>query len=251
MGLGLTGKVALVTGGSRGIGAAAAKRLAAGGAAVIINYLKNGEKAEEVLEEVRRAGGRGMAIRADVRVTEEVERMAEEGLSEFGSIDILVNNANIHFPVKPFVSLSWEEIETKITDELKALYNCSQAVLKDMVKRKSGRLIFVSSGLSRYPAYGFSAHAGAKAAMDAMARVMAYELGPSGITVNVVGPGLIKTDATAGFDAAQLKTVSDMTPLRRNGEPDDVAGIIAYLASPLADFVTGQYIHVNGGIFMN
>lgn len=251
MGLGLSGKVALVTGGSRGIGAASVKKLAQNGASVIINYRNSKDKAEEVLAEVQRSGARGMAARADVRNREEVEKMVEDGLREFGRIDILVNNANIHFPIKPFVSLTWEEIEKKITDELKSLYNCSQAVLKDMLKRRSGKLIFISSGLSRYPSYGFSAHAGAKAALDSIAKVMAYELGPSGITVNVVGPGLIRTDATAGMGDGMFKTISDLTPLKRNGESDDVAGAVAYLSSSLSDFVTGQYIHVNGGIFMN
>ena len=113
--------------------------------------------------------------------------MLESTLKEFGKIDVLVNNANINFPIRPFIELKWDQIEAKILGEMKALYNCSQAVLKDMMSRKSGKLIFVSSSLSRFPGFGFSAHAAAKSAMDSIGKVMAMELGPMGITVNVVG----------------------------------------------------------------
>jgi 3-oxoacyl-[acyl-carrier protein] reductase len=250
MDLKLDNKVALITGASRGIGAAAAKALAHYGTAVIINYIQSKDKAEQVLEEIRAEGGKGMLFQADVRDTQAVHAMVEDAIKEFGKIDVLVNNANINFPVKPFVELSWDEIEAKIMSEMKALYNCSQAVLKDMIQRKAGKLIFISSSLSRFPGYGFSAHAAAKSAMDGMAKVMATELGPLGITVNVVGPGLTLTDATAGQPKEMHEQVAAITPLRRLGMPEDIAGVVVFLASSLADYLTGEYIPVTGGSFM-
>jgi 3-oxoacyl-[acyl-carrier protein] reductase len=238
MDLELNDKVALITGASRGIGAAAAKALAHHGATVIINYIQSKDKAEQVLEEINGEGGNGMIFQADVRDTEAVDAMVDAAIKEFGKIDVLVNNANINFPVRPFVG------------EMKALYNCSQAVLKDMIQRKSGKLIFISSSLSRFPGFGFSAHAAAKSAMDGIAKVMAMELGPAGIGVNVVGPGLTLTDATAGQPKEMHEQVAAITPLRRLGMPEDIAGVVVFLASSLADYLTGEYIPVTGGSFM-
>jgi 3-oxoacyl-[acyl-carrier protein] reductase len=250
MELGIEGKVVLVTGASRGIGAGIAKALGQHGATVIVNYLGNRDKAEEVLSRVKANGGDGMICQADVRDGGAVDEMVERGVKAYGKIDGLVNNANINFPIKPFVALSWEEVNAKITGEIQALYNCSQAVLRDMLPRKSGKLVMVSSSLSRHPAYGFGAHAAAKSAVDSMAKVMATELGPEGITVNVIGPGLVKTDATAGQPSEMFEQAAAFTPLRRVGLPDDVAGIAVFLVSSLSDYLTGQYIPATGGSFM-
>jgi 3-oxoacyl-[acyl-carrier protein] reductase len=250
MELGLKDKVALITGASRGIGAASAKALAHHGTTVVINYIKSKDKAEELLDEIKTAGGKGMVFQADVRDQGAVNGMVESTLEEFGKIDVLVNNANINFPIRPFTELTWDQIEAKILGEMKALYNCSQAVLKDMMNRKSGKLIFVSSSLSRFPGYGFSAHAAAKSAMDSMAKVMATELGPMGLTVNVVGPGLTLTDATAGQPKEVHEQIAGITPLRRLGMPDDIAGVVLFLASSLSDYLSGEYIPVTGGSFM-
>jgi 3-oxoacyl-[acyl-carrier protein] reductase len=250
MEIALKDKVVLITGASRGIGAASAKALAQHGATVVINYIKSKGKAEELLDEIKKSGGNGIVLQADVREHSAVEAMVDSALREFGKIDILVNNANINFPIKPFIELSWDEFEAKIMGEMKALYNCSQAVLKDMINKKSGKLIFVSSSLSRFPGCGFSAHAAAKSAMDSIAKVMAMELGPMGITVNVVGPGLTLTDATAGQPKEVHEQVAAITPLRRLGMPDDIAGVILFLASSLSDYLNGEYIPVTGGSFM-
>jgi len=250
MQINLKGKVAVVTGASRGIGAGIAKALGSYGANVIVNYNNSEEKAKEVLEEIKKNGGDGLIYKADVRNATEVNEMIDTAYNKFKRIDVLVNNANINFPVKPFVELTWEEIQAKILGEMKALYNCSQAVLKYMLRDKSGKLIFISSGLSRCPGYGFAAHAAAKSAVDGIAKVMALELGPSGITVNVIGPGLVETDATANQPAEMHKQIAAQTPLRRVGMPEDIAGVAVFLASSLSDYVTGQYIHVNGGSTM-
>jgi len=251
MDIDLKNRVALVTGSSRGIGAACVKRLALSGAAVVVNYYQSEELAESLVREIESHGGQAMVVQADVRDRDAVDRMVDSAIQRFGRIDILVNNANINFPIQPFIELSWESIESKITGEMKSLYNCSQAVLKDMLPRKSGKLIFISSTLSRFPGFGFSAHAAAKAAMDSIARVMAAELGPMGITVNTVGPGLTETDATAGMPKKMKEQVASITPLCRIGHPDDVARIVAFLSSPLSDYLTGHYIPVCGGGFMN
>ena len=249
MELGLKDKVALITGASRGIGAASAKALAYHGAAVIINYIQSEDKAEALLKEIKAGGGNGMVCQADVRDRPAVDAMVDSALKEFGKIDVLVNNANINFPIKPFTELSWNEVEAKIMGEMKALYNCSQTVLKDMTHKKSGKLILISSSLSRFPGFGFSAHAAAKSAMDGMAKVMALELGPFGISVNVVGPGLTLTDATAGQPKEMHDQVAAITPLRRLGMPEDIAGIVVFLASSLSEYVSGEYIPVTGGEF--
>ncbi len=250
MELGLKDKVILVTGASRGIGAAIAAALADHGATVIINYLHNKETAAQILETIRRNEGSGMIYQADVRDKAQVDAMVGSILQTYGKIDVLVNNANISFPVKPFTELTWNDIESKILGEMRALYQCSQAVLKDMIKRRQGRLIFISSGLSRRPGYGFSAHAAAKSAVDGIAKVMALELGGQGITVNVVGPGLTLTDAVAHQPSEGLRLAAEANPLKRIGQPGDIAGAVVFLASNLAEYITGEYIPVNGGSFM-
>jgi 3-oxoacyl-[acyl-carrier protein] reductase len=250
MKLSIDGKVVIVTGSSRGIGAAIAQALGHQGATVIINYHNNRKKAETVLAQVKENGGNGIIFKADVRNADAVNAMVDNAIKTFGKVDVLVNNANIDFPIKPFIALTWEEINAKITGEMQALYNCSQAVLRDMSQRKAGKLIFISSSLSRQSAYGFAAHAAAKSAVDSMAKVMATELGPDGITVNVVGPGLVKTDATAGQPVEMHEQIAAFTPLRRIGMPDDVAGVTVFLTSSLSDYLTGQYIPVTGGSFM-
>jgi len=250
MKLKLEGKVVLVTGASRGIGAATAKALAYHGATVVINYLNSKAKAEEVLAQINNYKGSGMIYQADVRDAASVNKMVEVTIKKFGIIDILVNNANINFPIKPFTELSWDDINDKISGEMMALYNCSQAVLKNMIEQKSGKLIFISSGLSRNPGKGFSAHAAAKSAVDSIAKVMAIELGPLGITVNVVGPGLVLTNATANQSKEMQAQIAAMNPLKRLGQADDIAGVVVFLASALSNYMNGEYLPVNGGSFV-
>ncbi len=250
MELGLKDKVVIVTGASRGIGAAIAAGLAHHGATVVINYFQSRGHAEKLMNVLQKNGGTGLTLQADVRDHEQVSGMVDTVIKEFGKVDALVNNANINFPVKPFTDLAWGELEAKVMGEMKALYNCSQAVLKHMIERKQGKLIFISSGLSRRPGYGFSAHAAAKSAVDGIAKVMAMELGAYGITVNVVGPGLTLTDAIARQPKEMLERSAAANPLKRIGSPDDIAGAVVFLASSLSDYITGEYIPVNGGSFM-
>jgi 3-oxoacyl-[acyl-carrier protein] reductase len=152
--------------------------------------------------------------------------------------------------MQPFTELSWPDIEAKLTGEIGAMVHCCQAVIPGMSKKKYGKIILVSSSLSREPGYGFGAHCAAKAAMDSLARTMAQELGPAGIFVNVVGPGLTKTDATAQLPPEVFTHTAEHAPLLRVAEPDDIAGVVMFLASEMSDYITGQYIPVNGGSFM-
>ena len=246
----LQGKVALVTGASRGIGAAVARDMADHEAAVIINYLQSKDKAETLKNEIIGAGGKAIAVQADVRDRAAVDSMIAIAEKELGPIDILVNNANIDFPMQPFAEMAWPEIEAKLSGEIGAMVNCCQAVIPGMVQKKYGKIVLVSSVLSREPGQGFAAHCAAKAAMDSLARTMALELGPLNIYVNVVGTGLTKTDATAGMPPEVFSWTANNTPLRKVAEPQDIANAVMFLASDMADHITGQYIPVDGGGFM-
>ena len=246
----LQGKVALVTGASRGIGAAVARDMADHDAAVVINYLNSKDKAEAIAHEIVAAGGKAVAVRADVRDRAAVDSMVAMAERQLGPIDILVNNANIDFPMQPFSEMAWPGIQAKLTGEIGAMVNCCQAVIPGMMKKKYGKIVLVSSVLSREPGEGFAAHCAANAAMDSLARTMALELGPAGIFVNVVGPGLTRTDATAGMPEAAFSQTAAHTPLRRVAAPQDIADVVMFLASDMANHITGQYIPVDGGRFM-
>jgi 3-oxoacyl-[acyl-carrier protein] reductase len=246
----LRDKVAVVTGSSRGIGASIARLLAANGAKVVVNYAANREQGQRVVADIAAAGGRAMLARADVSARADVEGMLRAAEAELGPVDILVNNANMSFPVVPFAEYRWEDFERKLASELKASFFTCQAVIPGMIRRRSGCIVNVSSTLSRGPGPGFVAHSSAKAALDAFSRSLALELGPHGIRVNVVAPGLTLTDATAHQPKQLHEAIAAHTPLRRLAEPDDVAGAVLFLCSDAARHVTGTYLPVCGGALM-
>ncbi|MDT8395309.1 MAG: SDR family oxidoreductase [bacterium] len=243
----LKGQTALVTGASRGIGAATAALLAENGAAVAVNYFANRKAADQVVEKIRSGGGQASAFQADVRDSGQVQTLVNAVESTFGPVDILVNNANINFPVKPFVEFPWEGMAEKLNGEIGASFYCCQAVVPKMIERGWGRIINVSSGLSRTPGDGFVAHSTAKSGLDALTRALAHELGPHGITVNTVAPGLTETDATAWLPAEAKAGAAAHTPLRRIGHPEDIAGAVLFFASRHGSFVTGTWLPVDGG----
>ena len=246
----LQDRIVLVTGASRGIGAATARLLAAHGATVAVNYLQNEKAAKAVVEAIETAGGRALAVQADVREESEVEAMVGWVSDELGFIDTLVNNAAIEFPVLPFMEYPWEAFHAKLVGELSAAFFCCRAVVPAMIEAGRGCIIAVSSGLSRHAGRGFCAHSTAKSGLDAFVRALALELGPHGIRVNTVSPGLTITDATAFLPQEAKDASARATPLRRNAEPEDIAGVVLAMAADTAGFVTGAYVPVSGGNLM-
>lgn len=246
----LDGKVAIVTGSSRGIGAATVRLLAQHGAKVTVNYKNNQEAGARTLADIQRDGGTAILVQADVTDCGQVAAMVEKTEQDLGPVDILVSNANMSFPVLPFVKFPWEGFEQKLLHEMKAAFFCCQAVAKGMIERKQGCIVNVSSGLSRVPGPGFVAHTSAKSALDAFSKALALELGPFGIRVNVVAPGLTITDATAFQPEAMKAAVADRTPLKRIALPEDIAGAILFYCADWSRFVTGTYLPVCGGTQM-
>jgi 3-oxoacyl-[acyl-carrier protein] reductase len=247
----LKNRVAVVTGSSRGIGAATAKLLASQGAKVAVNYVSNRQRGEQVVAEITAAGGQALLVHANVTVREDVNALVAAAERELGPIDILVNNANMAFSVKPFVEHSWEDFNRKLTHEMKASFFTCQAVAPGMIQRRSGCIVNVSSGLSRVPGPGFVAHSSAKSALDAFSRALAQELGPHGIRVNVVAPGLTATEATSHQPKEMHEAMAARTPLRRIANPEDIAGAVVFFCTDWSRFVTGTYLPVSGGTQMN
>jgi 3-oxoacyl-[acyl-carrier protein] reductase len=243
----LGGKVALITGASRGIGAAAARRLAEGGASVVVNYLKSRDQAAEVLKAVENEGARGMIWQADVTDRGQVDRMAQAVREKFGAVDILVNNAFFPFKVAPLYQMSWKELEEATSKELGALHNCVQAFAPGMIEKKKGKIIAVSTRLAQQPLPRMGAYAAAKAALESMANTLAIELGPSGIAVNIVTPAFTLTDASTIMPDEYKERVRNSRPLQKHLYPEDVAGTIAFLAGDESDMLTGSNILVTGG----
>lgn len=243
----LSGKVVLITGASRGIGAAAAKRLAQGGASVVVNYLKSRDQAMEVLKEVENEGAGGMVWQADITDRSQVDRMAQAVRENFGAVDILVNNAFFPFKVAPLDQMSWKDLEEATSKELGALHNCVQAFVPGMIEKKKGKIIVISTRLAQQPLPRMGAYAAAKSALESIANTLAIELGPSGIAVNIVTPAFTLTDASTIMSEEFKERVRKSRPLQKHLYPEDVAGTIAFLAGDESDMLTGSNIMVTGG----
>ena len=165
-----------------------------------------------------------------------------------GPVDVAVHNANIAFPFGPFHTLPWEQVAAKLLGEVGAFHALAASVVPGMAQRKWGRIVAVSSSLSRFASEGFGAHCAAKSALDGACRALARDTGPLGITVNAVAPGLVETDATARQDPAVKAAIAGFTPLRRVGFPGDIGGVVAFLCIEEAGWITGQYLPLNGGL---
>ena len=251
----LAGKVALVTGASRGVGAAIADALADEGAAVVVNYLKSAELAEGIAAGIRGRGGRAFAYRADVTDEAAVRGMVERAAGEFGPVDVLVNNALPEYKFDPvgrkdFGSIGWEDYLQQLGG-LKGAMHCSQAVVPGMVEGGGGKILSILSNLINNPVVPYHDYTTAKSALLGFSRNLAAELGPHNITVNMVAGGLVdETDASAPTTEEVRRLVAGSTPLRRLGTPQDLARAVLMFASPWSDFVTGQYITCDGGLVM-
>ena len=240
----LTGKVALVTGGSRSIGAAIAKRLAADGAAVALTYSASPEKAQEVVRSIEGAGGRALAIKADAADSEAVRLAIAKTVGAFGGIDILVNNAGAA-AIAPIEQFAMEDFEKLVAVNIRGLFVASQEAARHM--REGGRIIHIGSCNSTFIPYaGGSVYALTKGAVAGFTKGLARDLGPRGITVNNVQPGPIDTDMNPA-DGEFAKFTSQYIALQRYGHSDEIASFVAYLASPEASFITGASLLADGG----
>lgn len=246
----MTKRNALITGGARGIGAATAKALALDGHRVFINYVNSKEVAENLAVEIKKAGGEAYAIQADVRDEKQIKVMIDKINSDFGGVDILVSNANMNFTPKHFLDQSWEEFSQKLNDEMFASYVTARFAALNMKKKGFGRLIFISSTLSESPAPTFIAHGTAKGALDSFNKYLAQELGPSGITSNVIAPGLVLTDATKQAPEEFKEFIRQMTPTQKIALPEDVANAVSFLASDKSSHITGTYTPICGGAYL-
>jgi NAD(P)-dependent dehydrogenase (short-subunit alcohol dehydrogenase family) len=245
-------RVALITGASRGIGAATALVLAEHGYRVVVNHRASLPQAEKVVATIAAAGGEAMAIKADVTVPHDVTAMAREIEERWGGTDVLVHNAMTPFAITSFAELSWEQLGGKLDSELRAAFLITKAVVPGMVSRGFGRLIYLSTGLSRRPREGMITLGTAKAALDQFVRYVALELAPQGITANLVAPATVEgTRVTEQLTAERMRELAAATPIGRLVRPDDVAKTVAFLAGEESGFTTGHYLPVNGGLAMD
>jgi 3-oxoacyl-[acyl-carrier protein] reductase len=245
-------RVAMITGASRGIGAATALLLAERGFRVVVNHRASAPQAEEVVAAIAKVGGEGMAIQADVTAPEDVARMVGEIDKRWNGVDVVVHNALIPFAITSFADMTWEQLGGKLDRELHAAFLITKAVVPGMISRSYGRLIYVSTGLSRHPRDGMITLGTAKAALDQFVRFIALELAPHGITANLVAPATVEgTRVTHHLTQEKIHELGAATPMGRLVRPDDIAGTIAFFASDDSGFTTGHTIPVNGGAAMD
>lgn len=245
----LEGKKALVTGASRGIGRAIALALAAEGADIAVNYAGNQAAAEAVSAEIEAMGRKAIIIQADISSNEAATAMVEQVAKEFGRVDILVNNAGITRDglLMRMKEADWDAV---LTTNLKGVFNCTKAAIKYMMKQKAGHIVNISSVVGVNGNAGQANYAAAKAGVIGFTKATAKELAARGITVNAVAPGFIQTDMTAVLNEKQVEAMQATIPLKRLGEPEDIAKAVVFLASDDANYITGQTLNVDGGMVM-
>ena len=252
----LKNKVALVTGASRGIGAAIARAFSSEGVFVVVNYLNNDAAAAQVVEQCTALGGDAWAVRADVMDSPAVREMVEQILAETGRIDIVVNNALRAYRFNPdqrhrFQELEWSAYDEQFNGAVRSACNVCQAVVPHMRQRAAGSIINIATDLVEHPMVPYHDYATAKAALVGFSRHLAADLGPSGIRVNCVAPGLVwPTDASRETRESIREQLAQQTPLRRVATPEDVTGPVMFLASEWSRFMTGQVLYVDGGLVM-
>ncbi len=246
---GLAGQVAVVTGGSRGIGRAIALALAREGCRVVINYHSNASAAEQVVAEIEALGSQALAVQGDVSIAAQAQALIERALEAFGAIDILVNNAGITRDGL-LMRMSEADWDAVLDTNLKGAYHCVKAVQRSMLRRRAGRIIQISSVSGLRGNAGQANYAAAKAGLIGFTKAVARELAPRGITVNAVAPGFIETDMTEALGEEMMAQVQTQIPLQRLGRPEDVAAAVVFFASPQAAYITGQVLCVDGGLAM-
>ncbi|MBQ5869158.1 MAG: 3-oxoacyl-[Lachnospiraceae bacterium] len=245
----LTGKVALVTGASRGIGRRIAVTLAGYGATVIVNYNGSQAKAEEVVTEIEVNGGHAEAIQCNVAEFDEAKELIDKVVKSYGRLDILVNNAGITKD-NLILKMSEEDFDAVLSTNLKGAFNCVKHVARQMLKQRSGRIINISSVSGVMGNTGQANYCASKAGVIGLTKSVAKELGSRGITSNAVAPGFIETEMTDVLSDDVKKSMGEQIPLKRFGQTKDIAETVAFLASDLAGYITGQVIQVDGGMAM-
>ncbi|MCK1983953.1 MULTISPECIES: 3-oxoacyl-[acyl-carrier-protein] reductase [Peribacillus] len=245
----LEGKKALVTGASRGIGREVALELARQGADVAINYSGSEAKANEVVEEIKALGRKAFAIQCDVANSDSVTSMIKEVIEQFDRVDILVNNAGITRD-NLLMRMKEDEWDSVINTNLKGVFLCTKAVTRQMMKQRSGRIINMASIVGVSGNAGQANYVAAKAGVIGLTKTTAKELASRGITVNAIAPGFISTDMTGELPADVQKAMLDQIPLARFGDPKDIAAVASFLASDASKYMTGQTLHVDGGMVM-
>lgn len=245
----LVGKVALVTGGSRGIGRAVALKLAENGADVAINYAGNTAAAEEVKAAIEKMGRKAMLVQGSVADTDGVQAIVNQVVKELGRLDILINNAGITRDglLMRMKEADWDAV---LETNLKGVFNCSKAVMRTMMKQKSGRIVNMASVVGEMGNAGQANYAAAKAGVIGFTKSLAKEVASRGITVNAVAPGFIATDMTKVLTDDQKAEMAKTIPLGRAGQPEDVANAVLFLVSDEAAYITGQVLNVDGGMVM-
>ncbi len=247
--LSLTGKVAVVTGSSRGIGAETALKLAEAGANLVINYNSNKERAISVVEKVRKMGQKAIKIQANIAKTDQAKKLIKKSISEYDKIDILVNNAGITRD-KLLLRMKEEDWQQVIDINLKGMFNTTKAVSRYMMKQRYGKIINMSSVIALMGNAGQSNYAASKSGVIGFSKSIARELSARNINVNVVAPGYIETDMTEELSEEVREKIIENIPLARTGSGEDVANLVLFLASDLSDYITGQVINVDGGMLM-
>lgn len=245
----LTGKTALVTGASRGIGRAIALKLAEAGANIVVNYAGSEGAASETVAQVKALGRDAIMVRANVSDSEEVNEMFKTALEHFGSLDILVNNAGITRD-NLLMRMKEEEWDAVIDTNLKGVFNCLKAATRPMMKQRSGKIINITSVVGVLGNPGQANYVAAKAGVIGLTKTAAKELATRGITVNAVAPGFIDTEMTAVLPEDVKAGLTGQIPLGRLGQTDDIANVVVFLASDAANYMTGQTLHVDGGMYM-
>ncbi|MBH8562558.1 glucose 1-dehydrogenase [Nostoc sp. CENA67] len=250
----LEGKVALVTGSSSGIGQAIAVRLAQEGADVVIDYRSHVEGAEETLSKVEAAGHKGLIVKADLSVISDIRQLINQGIQHFGKIDILVNNAGIDGRNADFWDITEADYDAVLNLNLKGTFFATQAIVQHLIESKrTGKIINISSTHEEIAFPHFTSYCASKGGVKMMMRNLAVELGPLGITINNVAPGAIETPINSKLlnDPEKLRSLLKNIPLGRLGKPEDIAPIVAFLASSDADYITGATFYVDGGLSRN
>jgi 3-oxoacyl-[acyl-carrier protein] reductase len=243
----LRNQVAIVTGSSRGIGRAIALALASQGARVVVNYQSSASAAEEVVARIVEGGGQAIAVQADVGRAGEAERLTQAAVDAFGTVDILVANAGIARDAL-LLRMSEEDWDAVLDTNLKGAFFCAKAVQRLFLKKRAGRIILLGSVVGLAGNVGQANYAAAKAGLIGFGRSLAKELGSRGITVNIVAPGFIQTDMTAKLSEDMVAKARERIPLGHLGQAEDVAALVAFLASEAAGYITGQVIGIDGGL---